>query len=117
MGWGDIKGSVAFKALTDFGTPAMHTTYYHRIVENENCIKIKISQEQYGQLIRYLKDRLKKVKTILCNILLQITRILAQMSSRKQKASYSLFKTCNSWANTSLKAALWTATDTGIFEK
>lgn len=120
--WADLKFSTAFKAATGLSSSAMHTTYYNTMVENQDCIKILISHEQYDRLITYIKDSFEINADGTFKHIITDSNYTTTDAFYEAKSSYSIFKTCNSWANTGLKyagqkGALWTATDTGIFEK
>lgn len=117
--WSDLKVSTALNAAFGLSTSAMHTTFYKKMVENETCKKIKISAEEYQKLVTYISDSFQLDTS-------QRVRWISNYSYGNQdafyeaKGSYSLFYTCNTWANTALKianqkASLWTVTDTGIF--
>lgn len=117
--WSDLKFSTAFKAAFYLGTSAMHATFYKQIKENENCIKINISKEEYANLIKYIEDSFQ-VDTEGNPILIHATTYGQNDSFYEANRRYSLFYTCNTWANNALKsadqkAAVWTPTDTGIF--
>ncbi|WP_029275488.1 TIGR02117 family protein [Pedobacter borealis] len=134
MGWGDkkfyletpefsdLKLSNGLRALSGLSTSAMHTTYYKNIREDASCKKIMISKAQYRQLIDYILNSFKKDETghlikVKSNIHYDIGDAFYEA-----KGSYSIFKTCNTWANAALKACgqkscLWTIFDTGIFLK
>ena len=117
--WSDLKASTAFKAAFYLGTSAMHTKFYKTVREDSECIKIIITQKDYRDLVSYISesfqhDEGKKVLWI------------ADQSYGKYDAfyeanrKYSLFYTCNTWANNALKAAhqkaaLWTPYEGGIF--
>jgi len=134
MGWGDkkfyletphfsdLKLSVALGAITGLNTSAMHTTYYKSIVEDETCKKITISKEQYASLTKYILNSFKKDKNgHVINIKTNAHYDNAD-AFYESIGSYSLFKTCNTWANDALKqcgqkSCLWTIFDTAIFLK
>ena len=117
--WADLKVSTALKATTGISTSAMHVTFYKYMKENASCKKIQISSENYNKLIAYLN---KSFQTQSGKFLKIETDAVYGKNDvfYEAKGSYSLFYTCNSWANQALKAAnqkaaLWTITDTGIF--
>ena len=117
--WADLKVSTALKATTGISTSAMHVTFYKNMKENVSCKKIQISSENYNKLIAYLN---KSFQTQSGKFLKIETDAVYGKNDvfYEAKGSYSLFYTCNSWANQALKAAnqkaaLWTITDTGIF--
>lgn len=120
--WSDLKASVAFKAATGLSTTAIHATYYKNMKKGNDCKKIMISKEQYERLIIYLKDSFKK------DAYGSFLPIKTNANYGKTDAfyeadgSYSLFHTCNTWANNALKISgqkccFWTALDSGIFSK
>lgn len=120
--WSDLKFSVAFKAMTGLSKTAIHATFYETLPENARCKKIMISNTQYSRLINFIQDSFQKDSTG------HMIKIITNANYNKADAfyeatgSYSLFHTCNTWANSGLRACgqracLWTAFDTGIFLK
>lgn len=117
--WADLKASTAIKAATGLSTTAMHTTFYKTLKEDESCKKVKISKENYIKLVDYISNSFQKdsnLKTI------NIPNNFYGKNDTFYEAigSYSLIKTCNTWANGALKssnqkAAFWTPIDSGIF--
>ena len=117
--WADLKASTAIKAATGLSTTAMHTTFYKTLKEDESCKKVKISKENYIKLVEYISNSFQKnsnSKTI------NIPNNFYGKNDTFYEAngSYSLIKTCNTWANGALKAsnqkaAFWTPIDSGIF--
>ena len=117
--WSDLKVSTAFKAATGLSTTAMHTTFYKTMSENSSCKKIKISKENYKILTTHISNSFKKDSN-------KNFEWISGHSYGKYDAfynakdSYSIFRTCNTWANNTLtlsnqKGALWTPYDGGIF--
>lgn len=117
--WADLKMSTALKAATGLSSSAIHTTFYKNMRENESCKKILISKENYTKLVSYIEASFQ----IKNERLLQIATNYTYGNNDafyEAKGSYSLFYTCNTWANSALKAArqktsLWTVYDKGIF--
>jgi len=117
--WSDLKASTAFKAAFYLGTSAMHTRFYKDMKEDDECVKIIITQKNYQDLVAYITDSFqydngKKVLWI------QNHSYGRYDAFYEAKGKYSLFYTCNTWANCALKAAhqkaaLWTPYDKGIF--
>lgn len=118
--WADLKVSTAVKAAFALSTTALHATYYNQMTENESCYAISISRLQYLRLVNYILKSLqwKNNKPIY---------ISTEANYGKNDAfyeatgHYSLFTTCNTWANNALKACgqkscWWTASDKGIFD-
>uniref|UniRef100_UPI00404983BA TIGR02117 family protein n=1 Tax=Flavobacterium sp. TaxID=239 RepID=UPI00404983BA len=120
--WADLKASVALKAATGIGSTAIHATFYSNIIESETCKKILISTEQYARLITYVENSFKKDEN---NNYINISTDANYGKTDafyEANGSYSLFHTCNTWANNGLKSSgqkccLWTPFDTGIFLK
>ena len=117
--WKDLKASVAFKAATGLSDSAMHVTYYNQLKEGEDCVLIKISKEHYQKMVHFVRESFDTKDGA-------FQRIITDQNYGKNdvfyeaKGSYSLFYTCNTWANEVLKkgkqkAALFTLLDTGIF--
>ncbi|MEO8235589.1 MAG: TIGR02117 family protein [Flavobacterium sp.] len=117
--WSDLKTSTAFKAATGLSTSAIHTTFYKSVSENESCKRILISKENYQKLVTFINDSFQRDSDK--NLQCILGRGYAKNDSfYEAKGSYSLFKTCNTWANEVLKssnqkAAFWTPYDGGIF--
>jgi uncharacterized protein (TIGR02117 family) len=117
--WADLKASTAIKAATGLSTTAMHTTFYKTLKEDESCKKIKISKENYSKLVSYITDSFQK-DTNLKTINIPNSFYGKNDTFYEANGSYSLAKTCNTWANGALKtsnqkAAFWTPYDGGIF--
>jgi len=120
--WSDLKASVAFKAASGLSTTAIHATYYKSLKEGEDCKKMMISKEQYGRLIKFIKDSFQTDASGNFIFIKTDANYGKTDAFYEANGSYSLFHTCNSWANSALKAsgqkcAYWTATDSGIFSK
>lgn len=120
--WSDLKVSVALKAASGLSNTAIHATYYKNLKEGDDCKKMMISKEQYDRLIQYISESFKKDAS--GNFLNIKTNAIYGKTDAFYEAngSYSLFHTCNTWANNGLKASgqkccFWTATDSGIFSK
>lgn len=115
--WSDLKASTALKAAFGVSSSAMHTTFFKQLHEGEDCKRILISQENYQKLVNYISDSFSDP--------IHPQWIEGHSYGKKDafyeaKGSYSLFYTCNTWANSALKAAnqkasLWTVYDKGIF--
>ncbi|HOZ74412.1 MAG TPA: TIGR02117 family protein [Flavobacterium sp.] len=113
--WSDLKVSTACNAMFYLGNSAMHATFFYGLKEGERCVKINISQAEYQKLVAYIQSGFCGQKaTVIPN-----AHYGDNDSFYEGEGRYSLFYTCNSWANNALKAAdqkaaLWTLTDTGI---
>ena len=120
--WADLKTSVALKAAFALSTTAIHATFYKKIVENNTCRKILVSNEQYARLVKYVSDSFQKDKEGHFIHIKTNANYDKSDAFYEAKGSYSMLHTCNTWVNNGLKscgqkACFWTPFDTGIFLK
>ena len=119
--WDDLTFGTAFRAAAGLSTTAIHATYYYRVKEDQECIKIKVTDEQLEMLSNYIRQSFdNKV-----NGKFQYIATTAVYGKRdafyEAKGNYSVFTTCNTWTNTGLKAAklpacFWTPLDKGLMD-
>jgi len=117
--WSDLKASTAAKAAFYLGTSAMHTCFYKSLKEDEECVRVTISKEDYADMVKYISESFRMDENN------KVQWIENQSYGNydafyEGEGRYSLFYTCNTWANNALKAghqkgALWTTYDGGIF--
>lgn len=119
--WADLKVSTALNAAFWLGESAMHCTFYKEMIENEECVKIMLTEKQYAALTQYVTskfDRDENGKVIV----IKTDAVYSEKDAfYEAQGSYSFLNTCNTWTNNGLKAAgqkaaLWTPTDFGIFQ-
>lgn len=117
--WSDLSVSTAFAAISGLGGSAIHATYYGGMEGCTNCAKLKLSRAQYRSLIGYIRRSLQwrdgRTLPIPTDKLYGRNDAFYEAVGR-----YNLFYTCNTWTNGALKAAradaaLWTITESGIF--
>lgn len=121
--WSDLKFSVAFKAMFHLGSTAMHVDFCSVMRTSKNCKEIKISKAAYQKLVQYLKNSFKYDEQ--GNVIQIETKddgYGRDDAFYEAKGAYDLFNTCNTWANSALKACdqkacWWTPTDKGIFHQ
>ncbi len=119
--WADLKASTAIKVASGLSTSAMHVTFYKHLKENQSCKKIQISLENYKKLVEFIKESFQTKSGEFLKI--ETDAVYGKHDVfYEANGSYSLFYTCNSWANQALKAtnqkaALWTISDSGIFRQ
>jgi uncharacterized protein (TIGR02117 family) len=120
--WSDLKASVALKAATGLSTTAIHATYYRQMRLGDDCKSMMISKEQYNRLITYINNSFQKDAS--GNFLAIKTDANYGRTDAFYEAngSYSILRTCNTWANSGLKACgqkccFWTPMDSPIFSK
>lgn len=117
--WSNLKSGTVFRAAFYLGTSAMHTKYYRTIEENDECIKITISKEDYTGLVKYISESFKRNDDDSVQWIAE-SGYGSYDTFYNAERKYNLFYTCNTWANNALKAAnqkaaLWTPSDKGIF--
>lgn len=130
IGWGDkgfylhtkhladLKVSTAFKAAFWLSSSAVHATYYTKVKESKTCVRLDLSTEQYQRLIKFIENSLQTTTT--GNPIAIETQPYGDHDAfYEAKGSYSLFHTCNTWANNALKtcgqkACWWTPFANGI---
>lgn len=118
--WSDLKVSIAFKAVFGLGDAAIHATYHKNLTESNTCIKLEISNEQYYRLINFIKNSFE-TDSQGCFINIKTDTNYGKTDAFYEAVgSFSMFYTCNTWANNALKAAgqksvFWTPFNTGIF--
>ncbi len=120
--WGDLTFKVAFKAAFGLGTTAIHATFYKQLTEDSSCKKMVITRKQYDQLCSYILNSFQKDSSGHVQPIRTTANYGNADAFYEANGSYSLFHTCNTWANNGLKASgqkccLWTPFDTGIFLK
>lgn len=118
--WADLKASTAIKAAFWMSESAMHCTYYDKMTEGDDCQKIMLSPQQYKDLVTFIDQSFDQDENGQYQFIKTDAVYGKTDAFYDAKGSYSFTKTCNTWANDALKAAgqkaaLWTATDKGIF--
>jgi uncharacterized protein (TIGR02117 family) len=118
--WSDLKVSTALKAMLHLGSTAIHVDFVRNLQQSNYCKEIKISKEEYGKLVMFLKNSFKYDQQ---GRVIQIYTYEDGYGSDdafyEAKGAYDIFHTCNSWTNDALlacgqKACIWTPIDKGI---
>lgn len=121
--WSDLKFSTAFNAAFHLGSTAMHVDFCRTLIPGTQCKEIRISKAQYQKLVQYIKSSFKYDQNG------QVMQIETHNDGYgpddafyEAEGAYDLFNTCNTWANSALKACdqkacWWTPTDKGIFHQ
>ncbi len=120
--WADLKASVACKAAFGLSSSAMHATYYAQMHEDATCRRIDISREQYQRLVQFITGDFRKDGAGHFMHIQTNANYGATDAFYEAKGRYSLFYTCNTWANSALKhcgqkCCVWTIFDKSIFAK
>jgi uncharacterized protein (TIGR02117 family) len=119
--WDELKLSTACKAVFYLGSSAMHVSFYQKLRETESCRKICVSKENYLKLVQYICQRFETDSMGLPRQIVGAS-FTNHDAFYDAKGKYSLFYTCNTWANdglkfAGLKACYWTAFKGGIFHQ
>lgn len=119
--WKDLTVFVAFKAISGTGGTALHITYVDEPSEDSDSCRLTLSLTQYNALVQYILASAQRGESE------SFIRINHEGYGRHDafyegKGHYSPFFTCNTWANSALKACgqkccLWTALQQPIFWK
>ncbi len=118
--WSDLTAKTAFFAAFGLSSSAIHVTYLDSLKLGDACVAIRLTKNEYKDLISYIQKSLKR------NYLNQTQFIKTEAvygefdAFYEANGSYHLFHTCNTWANNGLKAAhqkaaIWTPFESGIF--
>lgn len=119
--WDELKLSTACKALFYLGSSAMHVSFYQKLRETESCRKICVGKESYIKLVGYITQGFETDSMGLPRQIVGAS-FTNHDAFYDAKGKYSLFYTCNTWANdglkfAGLKACYWTAFKGGIFDQ
>ncbi|MCF8220661.1 MAG: DUF2459 domain-containing protein [Cryomorphaceae bacterium] len=117
----DLTFSTAFRGAFGLSGAAIHANYHYEIPHDRPVIRLKITENQYNRLCRYIKQTLRfnKGKPILLESKVEGTTFDYDRYY-DAKGTYSVVNTCNSWINEGLKVGgqrgcYWTAFAGGIF--
>ena len=113
--WADLTVKVAVRAMFLKSKTLMHVTKYEEV--EVHWVKIPVCQEQLNDLKAYITASFKATNQQV--IELEGHSYGDNDEFYEAKGSYSLFKTCNTWANKAmkkagLKTAFWTPMDDGV---
>lgn len=113
--WGDLTFNVAFKAMLWKSSTLMHVTKYQ--AKEADWVKVKVTEGQLKRLISFSRASFTEQKGKA--VLLEGYNYGNHDEFYEAQGSYSLFKTCNTWANMALKqagikTAFWTPVDWGV---
>ena len=119
--WGDLTLGIALKAISGTGGTALHTEYEREPTEGANCRRLALTADQYNALVEFILASGKRNES---GGFIRIDHAGYYQSDAFYEGTgrYSPFFTCNTWANSALKACgqkacLWTALQHPIFWK
>ncbi|GLB48082.1 TIGR02117 family protein [Neptunitalea lumnitzerae] len=116
--WSDLTFSTAFTALFLKSESLMHVTTYAN--KRTHWSKVPVSEQQLQQLNTFIAGSFVTTGKNL-KVLIPGASYGSNDAFYKAHGSYSLFYTCNTWANEALKqaeleACLWTPFDFGLLK-
>ncbi len=115
--WSDLTMKTAINAMFLKSPSAIHIDYYEDLQTNKNCKMISITNEQYKTIVDFVENSF--TRDLSGNtVKIQNFQYNAFDCFYEANKSYSIFFTCNTWTNKSLKvsglkACLWTPFDKG----
>lgn len=121
--WDDLTLKIFLISNFGLGSSAIQVKYYTDTLPKDSKITpLKLSGNQYRNLVKYIETTLKRSKTNNSAFILpKNPKVLTENNSfYDAKQTYSLLLTCNTWINNGLKASgqkacLWTPDAGGIF--
>ena len=121
--WDDLTLKIFLISNFGLGSSAIHVKYYTDTLQKDSKIlSLKLSDNQYKKLVKYIENSLKRSGTNKSSFILpKNPKVLSNNDAYYDaKQNYSLLFTCNSWINNGLKesgqkACLWTPNSQGIF--
>ena len=123
--WGDLWkpkfALIALKAISGTGGTVLHTTYKNEPAVDTKCRRLSLSSAQYDALVKYILESGKRNES---GAFIRIDHHGYEQSDAFYEGTrrYSPVFTCNTWANSALKASgqrccLWTFLPHPIFWK
>jgi len=121
--WDDLTLKIFLISNFGLGSSAIHVKYYtDTFPKDSKTVSLKLSDNQYKKLVKYIENSLKRSGTTKSSFILpKNPKVLSKNDAYYDaKQNYSLLFTCNSWINNGLKASgqkacLWTPYSQGIF--
>jgi len=121
--WDDLTLKIFLISNFGLGSSAIHVKYYtDTLPKDSKILSLKLSDNQYKKLVKYIENSLKRSTTTKSSFILpKNPKVLSNNDAYYDaKQNYSLLFTCNSWINNGLKASgqkacLWTPNSQGIF--
>lgn len=111
--WSDLTVGIALRALAGVGGSTLHTCYVPEPAVGSDCRRVSLRPQAYAALVGYLRASARRDASGRFVSVGPTVRYCANDAFYEGVERYTLFRTCNSWANDALKAAglpccLWT---------
>lgn len=118
--WADLTFNTALKAAFGLGPAAIHATFFQGLREGDNCIRLHVSNKQYEKLVSFIEQDFRRDHHGNTLHIKTNANYGPDDAFYDARGRYNIFKTCNTWVNSGLKAAglkacLWTPFDKTIF--
>jgi uncharacterized protein (TIGR02117 family) len=102
--WSDLKLDVALTSALGFGRSAMHVYYLpKRLNPGKTQVPLRLSEEQYGKLVQHILNTFQQNENG-SFLLIKGKGYTSTDNFYEAHGRFSIFKTCNSWTNGTLKA-------------
>lgn len=117
--WKDLTAKTALVAALGLGETALHVTYHSSLQEGDLCYKIMVDSLQFAELKNYVLASCLQDDKGQSIVIPTDAQYGDSDAFYEAKGAYSMFHSCNTWANTGLKkakmpSAVWTVFDKGI---
>jgi uncharacterized protein (TIGR02117 family) len=117
--WDDLTVTKVLGAAFGMNKAVLRVNHLTNVFENDNCVAVQISKEQYESIVQYIENTLNGEKRIENSV---ISRIYGgNCAFYNAKGRLSIFKVCNTWVNkglynAGLPSVFWTIKFDPIFE-
>lgn len=116
--WADVRVTTILKALTSLGGSVMHVTRTYQPGEDDRCVRVLLTEEQYAQLATFVERSFARDGAGHF-VPIRGRGYWGSDTFYEAVGSYSLLYTCNSWTSEALKLAgvrsgLWTPLVDGV---
>jgi uncharacterized protein (TIGR02117 family) len=117
--WEDLQLSVALTAALWPTRAALHVTYYPEAPDSEDCVKLRLTEDQYSRLSEFILSYFPE-DTQTEGALIPGKGYGPRDNFYEARGRFSALFTCNNWVSKGLKragvrTALWSPFDKGIF--
>ena len=103
--WSDLTPGLALRAGLGLDGAALHTARLFVVEEGPDCVRLALSEEQYGALVAFLLESGLRDETGRLVPIAGTPGFSATDAFYEAHGRYSPFFTCNTWSNLALKRA------------
>ncbi len=117
--WDDLTARVALRAAFGLSGSAMHVTRHGTLTEDEQCRQFTMDRTQYMQLVQSIRSGFLLGNDGLPQVIRTDAMYGKDDAFYEGTGRYSVFHTCNTWTNSTLKAcgqkaSVWTPFASGV---